>query len=306
MRHYISKIARLLFATMVASAFTACSSDDDFHPGEPAPKGTVGAFFDKSNITDFSYEKELPDSIVLKLNRVDSTATKTVKLSVECDTSAISIPDSVVFVKGELQTNLVIKIDPRLYTFRNYNFTIAIDSAEVSPYAAGLSTFTGSVFYGNPWNVIAEDAAFYFGASSSLPTMYSEICQYKNENRFRINNFLGSGTDLEFTLTGDFDGSDINKYAGHFAWNTDQVYNINDDGFDYIYATDENGDYSYGWNVDGCASGVRKFGAYMGVYSYIVFDKQDVEEGSRNYLYFWGFCDFDDNSSTEAYFYGVW
>lgn len=305
MRHYISNIARSLFVAATALAFAACGSDDDFQPGEPAPAGTAGAFFDKGNATDYSFVEELPDSIVLTLNRVDSTVTKTVRLTVESDTSAISIPDSVVFAKGELQTGLVIKIDPGLYTFRNYDFTITIDSAEVSPYAAGVSTFTGSVFYGNPWNVIAKDAKFYFDTSSPLPTMYSDICQYKNENRFRINNFMGSGTNLEFTLTGDFDGSDINTYAGEFAWNADQVYH-DDNGYDYIYATDENGEYTYDWTIDGCDVGINAFAGYMGQWSYIVFDNKDYEEGNRNYLYFWGFCDLSNGSAINAYFYGVW
>lgn len=305
MRHYISNIARSLFVAATALAFTACGSDDDFQPGEPVPAGTAGAFFDKGNATDYSFEDELPDSIVIKLNRVDSTVTKTVRLTVECDTSAISIPDSVVFAKGELQTGLVVKIDPGLYTFRTYDFTITIDPAEVSPYAAGVPAFTGSVFYGNPWNVIAKDAKFYFDASSPLPAMYSDICQYKNENRFRINNFMGSGTDLEFTLTEDFDGSDINTYAGQFAWNADQVYHSNN-GYDYIYATDENGDYTYEWTIDGCDVGINALAGYMGAWSYIVFDNKAFEEGSRNYLYFWGFCDLSNGSAINAYFYGVW
>ena len=306
MRHYISNIACSLFVAATALAFTACGNDDDFQPGEPAPAGTAGAFFDKGNTTDYSFVEELPDSIVIKLNRVDSTVTKTVRLTVESDTSAISIPDSVVFAKGELQTGLVIKIDQGLYTFTNYTFTVTIDSAEVSPYAAGVSTFTGSVFYGNPWNVIVKDAAFYFNDKSCpLPTMYSDICQYKNSNRFRIDDFMGSGTDLEFTLTGDFDGSDINTYAGQFAWNADQVYH-DDNGYDYIYATDENGEFTYDWTIDGCDVGINAFAAYMGAWSYIVFDNQDYEEGSRNYLYFWGFCDLSNGSAINAYFYGVW
>ncbi len=305
MRHSIFKIAFSMFAAVATLGFTACGSDDDYHPGALAPAGSVGAFFDKSNTSDFSFDEELPDSIVLKLNRLDSTETKTVKLTVECDTSAISIPDSVVFAKGKLQTDLVIKIDPGLYTFTGYDFTITIDPADVSPYAAGASSFSGSVFYGNPWTVIAEDAAFYFSTSSPLPTMYSDICQYKNDNHFRINNFMGSGTDLEFSLTGTFDGSDINTYAGQFAWNTDQVYH-DDNGYDYIYATDENGDYAYGWTIDGCDVGINAFAAYMGAWSYIVFDKQDESENNRNYLYFYGFCDLDNGSAINAYFYGTW
>lgn len=306
MKHHIFNIACSLFVAATALVFTACGSDDDFHPGELAPAGTAGAFFDKDNTTDFSFAGELPDSIVITLNRVDSTVTKTIRLTVECDTSAISIPDSVVFAKGELQTGLVIKIDEGLYLDRNYSFTITIDPSEVSPYAAGLPTFTGSVFFGDPWKVIIEGAAFYFGTSSLLPTMYSDICQYKSDNRFRINNFLGSGTDLEFTLTGDFDGSDINKYSGEFAWNTDQVYHDDDSNFDYIFATDENGEYTYSWNIDGCDVGINCFAAYMGGWSYIIFNKKGVDKDLKNYLMFWGFCDFTDGSSTEGKFYGVW
>ncbi len=306
MRHNIFNIACCLVMAVAAMGFTACSSDDNYQPGAPTAPGVSGAFFDKSNTTEFTYEEDLPDSIVLKVNRTDSTENKTVKLTVACDTSAISIPDSVVFAKGELSTGLVIKIDPGLYTFRNYDFTVTIDPAEVSPYAAGVSTFAGSVFYGNPWNVIAKNARFYFYDSSSpLPTMYSDICQYKNENRFRINNFMGSGTNLEFKLSGYTEGSDINKFAGQFEWNTEQTYH-DSNGYDYIYATDSNGDYSYSWKIDGCDVGINALAGYMGAYSYIVFNNQDEAEGNRNYLSFWGFCDLDNGSAINAYFYGVW
>ncbi len=305
MRHKIFSIACCLFAVVATLGFTACGSDDDYHPGEPVAKGVVGAFFDKGNATDFTYDRVLPDSIILKVNRVDSTEAKTVKLTVECDTSAISLPDSVVFAKGKSQTDLVIKIDQGLHKFTSYGFTITIDPADVSPYAAGASSFSGSVFYGNPWNIIAEDAAFYFDYDASpLPTMYSNIYQYMNENRFYIENFMGSGTDLEFSLSGNFDGT-VNNYAGQFKWNTEQVYH-DDNGYDYIYATDENGDYDYGWTIDGCSVGINAFAAYMGAWSYIVFDKQDEAESNRNYLFFYGFCDLDNGNAINAYFYGTW
>ena len=304
MRHNIFKIAYGLFAAM---AFTACSNDDSFHPGEDVAEGVVGAFFDKANATDFSFETEDPlDSIVLKVDRTDSTSYAKVPLKVTCDTTAISVPDTVVFEAGKSQTDLIVRIDRGLYTDIPYSFTIEIDSASISPYAAGLPVYTASILKGNPWKVIAKDAAFYFNDKSCpLPTMYSDICQYKNSNRFRIDDFMGSGTDLEFTLTGGFDGSDINTYAGEFAWNADQVYH-DDNGYDYIYATDENGEFTYDWTIDGCDVGINAFAGYMGQWSYIVFDNQDYEEGNRNYLYFYGFCDLSNGSAINAYFYGVW
>lgn len=305
MRHNILKIAYSLLAVVGMLAFSACSNDDDYQPGAPVAQGVVGAFFDKSNTTDFSLEDEGATNITIKVNRVDTTEAVSVPLKVKCDTSAIVIPNEVSFEKGEKQAELVIAIDEGLYLDKNYNFSIDIDSASINPYAAGVVSYSGSVFKGNPWKVVAKDAKFYFDDSSCpLPTMYSDICQYKNENRFRINNFMGSHTDLEFSLTSGFDATDIDKCEGHFAWNTDQVYNYN--GYDYIFATDSNGEYSYSWKIDGCDVGIKQFAGYMGAYSYIVFNKQDNEKSDRNYLSFYGFCDLDNGNAINAYFYGVW
>lgn len=299
------KIALLGFVT-VAGMATSCSNDDNYQPGEEVPEGVVGAFFDKSNTADVTLtgETEGPDSVVLKVNRVDTSEEVTVPVTVvKCDTAAISIPTSVHFDKGSAQDSLIIKVDEGLYTDRTYSYEIAIDDSQVSVYAAGLPVFSGTIFKGSPWKKLVEGAAFYFPATAgcTLPTLYSDIYQYKNENRFYIDNFMGSGNKQEFTLTSGFNADDVTLSEGYFAWDADQIYQDHDEGqngFDYIYDFDSEGDNAYAWSIEGSDVGITTFAAWMGAWSWISFKDR--------WLDFWAYCATDDGKTVETYFYGDW
>lgn len=296
----------LLGLLAVAGMATSCSNDDNFQPGEDVPEGVVGAFFDKGNTAEATLtgETEGSDSVVLKVNRVDTTEEATVPVTVvKCDTTAIHIPTSVHFDKGSAQDSLIIKIDEGLYTDRTYCYEVAIDDSQVSVYAAGLPSFAGTIFKGNPWKKLVEGAAFYFAAAAGcpLPTIYSDIYQYKNENRFYIDNFMGSGNKQEFSLTSGFNANDVMQSEGYFAWNADQVYQDHEagqNGFDWIYDLDSESDDPYAWSIEGSDVGISSFAGYMGAWSWFSFKDK--------WLYFWAYCATDDGKTTEAYFYGDW
>ncbi len=297
MKLSMHSVCKVLLSLMLMAGLAACNDNNSYSPGEEVPEGTVGAFFDKSNVTDYTIEGEGADSLVLLVNRVDASAEVTVPIRVlRCDTSLISIPASVHFAQGSYQDSLLIKIADGLILDHTYYYELAIDSAQISAYAAGSPIFSGTIFKGNPWKIVLDSVGFYFPNSTTckLPTLYSDLYRYKNENRFYFENFMGSGNNQEFSLSGTFDAEHLENYEGSFAWDPDQVYH-DSNGFDYIYSFEEN---SYSWSIEGSSVGISTFAGYMGAWSYISFKEK--------YLYFWCYCSTDDNVSTEAYFYGVW
>lgn len=288
MKKMISKLTYSLLA--MAFVLASCSSDDDYAPGDPMPAGAVGAYFATDNPTSFSFT-EPTSSFTLKMKRVNSDEAATVPLVVEVDTAAIVVPQTVTFAKGEDMAELTVDI-ANINSERTYHVSISVEESQVDPYSEGVPTFEGTVFVGNPWKVIIPQAMFYYSSTAALPTIYSDICQYNDENRFRIDNFMGSGKDMEFQFDNGFNAANPLQSDGYISWLTPVELS---NGYEYV--TTEDG--SYGWPLEGSSVGIYAFATYPG-YSYAVF--------SENYLYFWAYSMLDDENYTEIsdYLYGVW
>lgn len=296
MKNIISRYTVLAIAMLSMLVMGACSDDDDFAPGEDIPAGSTGAFFSKSNETDFNLDVD-PSTITLKVGRTDSTAEATVPIIVQHnDTSAISVPQSVHFDAGEGTTDLVISTEG-LTENRTYDLTLAIDSTQTNVYAnGGAPTITLKVMYGDPWKVIISNVTFYMNQStSSFPQFTSDVYQYKNENRFYIKNFMGSGRDLEFSFDGNgYNADDPLSSSGYISW-TDPGYSDTANSWDYI--TDVNGNYN--WSVAGSSVGINTLGFYIGN-NYLDF--------TEKYFQMWAYIvdDDADNTSSSDYMYGTW
>lgn len=296
MKKFISRYSVLAIAMLSMLVMGACSDDDDFAPGEDLPAGSTGAFFSKSNETDINIDED-PSTITLQVGRTDSTSDATVPIIVQhSDTSAIIVPQSVHFNAGEGTANLVISTNG-LTIDRTYNLTLAIDSTQTNVYArGGAPTISLKVMRGTPWKLFISGVTFYMNSNTSTyPQFTSDVYQYKKENRFYIENFMGSGRNLEFSFDSNgYNASDPMSSKGYISW-TDPGYSDTENSWDYI--TDANGNYN--WSVERSNVGINTLGFYMG-YNYADF--------TQNYFEMWAYIQADDADSSEEsdYMYGTW
>lgn len=304
-----SYLKHTLLLVGCAMLFAACDSytNDNWTPGEQVAEGVQGAFFSTTNATAFSVTDD--PEFVIRLVRTDSTSAATVAINiVSRDTTAIEIPASATFEQGKERTDLVCRAEG-LPANTSYSFTISIDDAQVSPYAAGASTFTGTITNASLWKTLVADATFYWQGSTALPSSWhGTIEQYMDDNHFRFPNFMGSGADWEFKIDSPeeslYYGSycstegDVSTWMGSVNFEYDENHSYNYDG-SWIYFMPDMANEVYGWTVPGFDIGYASFSVYNG-YSYIDF--------SSKYFQTWAYGFGDDAAGTDisGYFYVTW
>lgn len=265
----------------------ACSSDDDYAPGpEVAPDCPV-VYFSNSNSSIAEVDTDDP-TITIALQRENTNGELTVPIVVESVTGDFNIPSTATFADGSANASFDI-------TYTEYQagmkLELGLPSEYVNPYlkVEGTSTISisltqlikvGTVTYGN----------------TTYPTRFddvtsSSIYSYEGINRFKWKNFLGSGTDLVFTVDtsnsgGEYDQNDLSKLKGDII----PLANYYKDDYGYHFVKDGNADdYEYiTWTPDGQSEAVSSFYFYAyyngSSYSYIDFDKGSYDCG---YGYFW-------------------
>lgn len=304
---YFGKLMGLALAACATLGFQACSDDDSWVPGEPDADGVMGVYFASDNETGFSTEDNA--TFEIRLMRLDSTSAAKVKIvKDDVDASLLAVPDSVEFKAGE--ASAVLTVDASGLQASDVTQTaikLSVDSAQVSPYAAGMSSFSATVA-GKLWRVLVKDAQWYWASKTALPSWYSDIEQYLDQNRFRIKDFLGSGIDWEFRIQsaseslyyGDYTNleGDVTTWMGSVDFEYDENHTYNYDG-SWLYFMPDMANSVYGWTVPGSTLGYGSFSCYVG-YSYIDF--------TQNYFQTWAYGMGDDADETDnsGYFYGYW
>lgn len=269
-----------IFALAVAAmTLAACDSytDDNWQPGEQVAQGVQGAFFGTGNATSFSVSEDTNFSITV--SRVDSTEAATVGISVVSrDTTAINIPSSVTFEAGKGTATLECSAEG-LVEDSIYSFTIAVDGAQVNPYAAGSTSFTATVINGSLWKKVIKDAPTYYyydGKYTWNYTYKTTIEQYLNTNYFYVDNFLNSGAGFYFKIK-NADGTfpetidDITAIDGIFDPVDQEGTSISDYGY-YTFGSFYVGD---SWSFTDEVNGVT-------------YDSWSFYGGSTDYAGFYG------------------
>lgn len=252
------KYLKIIASVALAATLTACDSyrDDNWTPGEDVAAGVQGAFFSTDNESGFSVSESTQFDIIV--SRVDSAEAAVVPITVVSrDTAAIEVPASVSFEAGKSTATLTCSAEG-LVEDSLYNFTIAIDGSQVNPYAAGSSTFTGTVVNGSLWRKVIVDAPTYFyynGAYTYDFTFKTTIEQYLTTNYFYIEDFLNSGSGFTFRITDD-EGNyqenvdDINALSGTITAVDEEGISVTDYGtfsYNYFYTYDAEGTATYAW-----------------------------------------------------------
>lgn len=191
----------MFVAVLVAAAFTACSDDDNFEWPKKVSPDNPGVYFASSNSsTDGISPEEYASkpSFALTLKRLNTEGDLKVPIIVDKADEGFSIPAEAFFLDGEDETSIVIGY-PNMEALHTYSFIIHVDEAYTNPYAEtdGMPLFKYDVSIIR-WIKLTE-GTFRWG-NGEFSDVRSDIYWLEGQNRFRINNFIGSGIDWEFTI----------------------------------------------------------------------------------------------------------
>lgn len=298
MKH-ISYIYTMLAAVLLVG-FTSCSDDDDYQPGKPAAEGNVGAYFASDNAADQVLTAE-NTSFTLTVSRSNTEEAVTVPINVVySDTTAIRIPSSVSFEAGQSTAELTVNCDGlALKKQYGYGITIGDEAADHYKVQDGTATFQGTVVV-SEW-VKLHNVMFYFSQTDGMPTTYSDLYQLDGVNKFYLSNFLGSDTDLYFSVSGtSFTLDDLNTSEGElvpYAGAEVEDYGTYKENYLLTSASD-----GYSWSTGGVDF---SYLMWYGGYDYNTYSWIDFHEGSAGYIYMSAYV---SSSVTTGYanLYGVW
>lgn len=255
----------LMAAIMMPAALISCSDDDDFTAGPAPDPNCMSVFFPASNATSFTL---LPDDsriipITIKRAKADQAASVPLNFTADLggEEGKFIIPSNAEFAAGSDQTTVDIDCS-ELPLKKTCTLTLSLPDEYVNPYAAGTGSASFSVTLTGAWQVWGKDVKFTF--SSYYGTISGDIMAVEGTNMVKFVNFMNSGLDLPFQLTGS-DFSTIYPTDNFISYNdafgtTDDAYNcwllFDTANNTYpVWAPDGSDNYiynliTYGWNSE--------------------------------------------------------
>lgn len=269
----MKKYIYMICASLVAVFLAACDDKNDsgFVPSEPTPAGCMQVFFNKSNPTEFVLQPGETKPITIEVSRKDTAETAEVPIVCKYADSALEIPKTVKFEKGDSVAAITIGYS-NLEMSKTYAFSLAVAEGYADHYSIqdGATVYSGSVMQ-TVWEVAKEDVKIYYPYGGSYLTWTTNMERLKGTGRYRIKDFLGSGLDFVFTA---------DKYSTEAGYMQIEPYtNFSDDvtdSYSAYYLYDTANDQWPSWDM---AEGVhisylsflRSYGDAD--YSYISFDE---------------------------------
>ena len=260
----IHNIIYTLLAVMVATAFAACSDDDNYEWAKQVGEDNPGVYFASSNkaselLTPDEYANHQTFSITVK--RANTKGNLSVPIIVDNADPAFVIPTSAEFKDGESETQIEIGC-PNLEMLKTYRFIIHLADNMTNPYVKtdGSPIFNYDVMVAR-WIKVVNQAQFVWGKNEFGSTT-SDIYWLEGQNRFRIENWLGSGIDLQFSIvaqdkedssvyTADaFDPDDRSTWHGAFQPYSNYLNDPGGGSFWFFMRDVENEEYA-AWYPDG-------------------------------------------------------
>lgn len=255
----------MTFATLVVPfALTSCGSDFDYEPGAAVSSDCQNVYFSDENESEIFVTADDEKSVSIKLKREKTEGSLTVPIIVDSYSGTPTIPESVTFNDGEDEANLVITYET---PEGGIDVKMHVDDAYANPYKEkdGTISFTLSIMQ------LVKVCSVTFDSSSPFSVVESDIYNYSGMNKFKWENFLGSGIDINFEVEPasgvTFDSSDLSSLNGTIKF-LDHVYDYYGNGS--IYLMDDTGDYA-SWTLEGQTSAITYFYMYDGSYSSINF-----------------------------------
>lgn len=276
----------------------ACSSDDAWLPGDP-DSSTMGVFF--KGLEKYDVTVEVDDSHVfdVEVNRLDATDAATVPLNVISCPEGVIVPDAVDFAAGETSATFEIDVT-EMPTKSSGTVALQIDPAYASMYGAGSSTLSMNVTITGGWELLSDDVKISCYINTSYPDLTAELYVLEGSNRFKIPDFLGSGTDLVFTMSDTSLTSPVifpytNCKYYYELWPSD--YEDDEDYPWYFYDT-EKAAYPAIWTPAGWPKSIE----YISFYVYDGSDKGSYVSLKNGYGTMESYIEFADGTGTWEYF----
>lgn len=230
---------------------TACSDDDDYEPAVPAAAGNMGAYIEdvEERMVVLTPEDQ---EFTVTLHRTQTANEAVLPITVVSKASGIEVPGSVHFDAGQESAPLVITFNglkPEVIS----TLELKLEDAYIDPYTQrpnGSSTLRID-FYQSEWKVveIKKDEE-----SESVPPVWwwrsttwwepnpGTLYRLGSLHRYKIENFMGSGKDLSFSLELIQTGETYNTYA-IVPESANTYYETFDDYTDWIFYDNEADDF---------------------------------------------------------------
>ena len=275
----------MLLVGMAITAFTACSDDDDYQPAQKVAEDNMGAYFAAANaasevLTPEEYAAR--PKVDLKVKRQNPKGDVSIPVVVDKADAVFKVPAAVEFKDGESEATLSVAC-PGLQALQSYQFSIHLDEAATNPYVKvdGSPVFSYTVMVAR-WVKVVENATFMY-QSDIFPSVKSDIYQLEGQNKFYIENYLGSGINLGFYIipqdangtwtASAFSASDRSTWKGIFM--PADHYMNDPDGGTYWYLMKD----ADNWAV-GCYDG-QYVGDYLAENGYVVLALDALFWGER-------------------------
>ncbi len=198
MKKYIYHILTLLAVTF---CLASCNdkADSDYTPGTPAPDSCMQVYFDASNENGIIVAAGQKTAEVT-VSRVRATEAAEVPVICKSADEGLVIPSTVKFEAGEKTTKLAIGLSD-IVQDKAYNFSLAFPEEYVDHYTKldGSEVYDSYVLQAE-WRTYIEKDTITWKVDGVQHTWYTPIERLGSTNRYRIQDFIGSGQDMVFNV----------------------------------------------------------------------------------------------------------
>ena len=295
----------------------SCCEKDNYEKGPETAPGCIAAYFPSSNQSSLTLTQEeysASNTLTLTVERAVSDEAASVPVIVVSKDNVFDVPSAVEFAAGESTATLDIAMNG-LEQRVNYSFTIRLADDYVDHYKIqdGSDVFTSNVLIAR-WVKVVKNARFMY-EGQIFEDVYSDIYNLEGYNKFYIENFLGSGVDLGFSIKSyddeqgqfiKFDPDDKSTWAGTFI-PTDHFLDDPDGGAWWWLMKDVvNQDYA-AWTPEGSENGFTGINFYKDESStdFAYIDMNGSTSSTTGFLCSYGYLA-DGSETNYVYIYMYW
>lgn len=217
-------------------------SDDEYQRGEEPVPYNMTAYFSANNKAEYVFTPEdvaESSTLQLEVKRLQSDDAASIPVIVVDKDDIFKIPATVEFEAGESTATLNVEY-AGIEEKKLCKFSIRLDEDFTDPYkkVEGSDVYAASV-YVSSWRQITKNVQFWF---TNINDKYNNkifhnanFYQLEGQNRFRFEDYLGSGIDMQFTIVPTkanitFSATDPNTWVGRL----EPVSNYMDGGTEAI------------------------------------------------------------------------
>lgn len=201
-------------------------SDDEYQRGEEPVPYNMTAYFSANNKAEYVFTPEdvaKSSTLQLEVKRLQSDDAASIPVIVVDKDDIFKIPATVEFKAGESTATLNVEY-AGIEEKKLCKFSIRLDENFTDPYkkVEGSDVYAASV-YVSSWRQITKNVQFWF---TNINDNYNNkifhnanFYQLEGQNRFRFEDYLGSGIDMQFTIVPTkanitFSATDPNTWVG--------------------------------------------------------------------------------------------